>query len=340
MNNDMHNETTNTTRRTLLKALPAALVGSVSGASLLTSSLALADDTWPNKPIRLIVPAAPGGGADTVGRIVAQGLTEKLGQSVIVDNRAGAAGTLGVTSGLQSPADGYTFIWCTPSAQIMTPGSVRYDPVKDIVPVSLVVSASYLLVVGNQQPWQKVQDLVAAARAKPGSINYGTAGTGTFGHYMAASFGLATGSELVQIPYAGEGPAMVALMRGDVQMAFISGAGALPHVTSGRVRVLGVSSATHMEGVPKDIPFVATSVPGFDLVAINYIAARAGTPQPIVDKMSQAIQAVLATPSVRERIVGLGVSPVSSTPDALGRQVGVERRKVQDTLKRANIVLE
>ncbi|QHE84474.1 Bug family tripartite tricarboxylate transporter substrate binding protein [Hydrogenophaga sp. BPS33] len=330
----------NTARRTLLKTIPAAVWGSVGGTALLGSSLAHADDTWPNKPIRLIVPAAPGGGSDTVGRIVAQALTEKLGQPVLVDNKAGAAGTLGVAVGVQAPADGYTFIWCTPSAQIMAPPSVRYDALKDLVPVSLLVSASYLLVVGNQQPWTKVSDLVAAARAKPGSLNYGTAGTGSFGHYMAASFGLATGSDVVQIPYAGEGPAMVALMRGDVQFAFISGAGALPHVSSGRVRALGVSSASAMEGVPTDIPFVAGTVPGFDLVAINYMSARTGTPQPIVDKMSQAVQAVLAQPAVRERIVGLGVSPVSSTPDALGRRVLAERKKVHDTLKRANIVLE
>ncbi|MGJ7609656.1 MULTISPECIES: Bug family tripartite tricarboxylate transporter substrate binding protein [unclassified Variovorax] len=328
-------------RRTLLKAIRAALLGGVLGAGWLSVSLAgAAQDAWPSKPIRLIVPAAPGGGSDTVGRIVAQALSEKLGQPVIVDNRAGAAGTMGVAVGLQAHADGYTFIWCTPSAQIMPPGSVRYDPVKDLVPVSMLVSASYLLVVGNQQPWHTVRELVDAARAKPGSVNYGTAGTGTFGHFMAASFGLATGSELTPIPFTGEGPAVVALMRGDVQMAFISGAGALPQVTSGRMRALGVSAALPMEGVPADIPAVASSVPGFDLVAINYMAARAGTPQAIVDKMSQALQAVLATPAVRERVLGLGVSPMGSTPEVLGRRIAAERKRVQETLQRAGIVLQ
>lgn len=328
-------------RSTFLKALPAVLAGHLAGASLLiTPHARAAEDAWPSKPIRLIVPAAPGGGSDTVARIVAQALGEKLGQPVVVDNRAGAAGTLGVAVGLQAPADGYTFIWCTPSAQIMSPGSIRYDPVKDLAPVSLLVSASYLLVVGNQQPWRTVRELADAARDKPGQLNYGTAGTGSFGHYMAASFGLAAGGELTQVPFTGEGPAMVALMRGDVQMAFISGAGALPHVNSGRVRALGVSAAQPMEGMPTNIPAVAASLPGFDLVAINYLAARTGTPQPIIDRMSQAVQAVLSNPSVRERVLGLGVSPVASTPQVLGQRIATERKRVQDTLQRAGIVLE
>ncbi len=327
-------------RRTFLKTIPAALFAAVAGGALLSAPLARAQGDWPTKPIRLIMPAAPGGGSDTVGRIVAQALSEKLGQTVVVDNRAGAAGTLGVTLGVQAPADGYTFIWCTPSAQITTPGKLQYDPVKDLAPVSMLVAASYELVVNNALPYRNVQELVAAAKAKPGSINYGTAGTGTFGHLMAAYFGLSTGTDLVQIPFQGEGPAMVAIMSGEVQMGFISGAGALPHVKAGKVRALGVSSAVRMEGVPEDIQPIATSVPGYDMVAINYMAARAGTPKPIIDKMSQAVQQVLAMPSVRERIVALGVSPVSSTPEELGKRVAVERAKVVDVLQRAKIVLE
>ncbi|MFM9927617.1 tripartite tricarboxylate transporter substrate binding protein [Variovorax sp. H27-G14] len=328
-------------RRRLLQALPGALLGCVAGTSWLAAPrVHAAERAWPYKPLTLIVPAAPGGGSDAVARIVAQALGEQLGQPVIVDNRAGAAGTLGVTVGLQAPADGHTLIWCTPSAQIMAAGSVRYDPVKDLAPVSMLVSASYLLVVGNQQPWHSTRELVEAARARPHAINYGTAGTGSFGHYMAASFGLAAGADLVQIPYTGEGPAMLALMRGDVQMGFISAAGALAQVTAGRVRALGVSAAAPMEGVPKSIPFVADALPGFDLVAINYLAVRAGTPQPVVDQLSQAVQAVLAKPAVRERVLALGVTPVASTPDVVSRRVEAERKRVQETVRRAGIVLQ
>lgn len=285
------------------------------------------------------MPAAPGGGSDVIGRIVGQALSEHLEQPVIIDNRPGAAGTLGVTLGLQAPADGYTFIWCTPSAQIMTPGNVRYDPVKDLAPVSMLVTAAYLLVVNPKTPYHSIDDLVAAARARPGAINYGTAGTGTFGHLMAASFALENDINLFQIPFSGEGPAVTAIMGGEVEMGFISGAGSLPHVRSGRARALGVSSREPMAGIPEDINPIAAAVPGFDMVAINYMAARAGTPQPIIDKMSAAVQAVMEIPHVRERIIGLGVSPVGSSAQELGRRVMAERSRVIDLMQRASIEL-
>lgn len=315
-------------------------------AALLASLLAVPalaagpEDGWPSKPIRIIVPAPPGGGADSIARILSTALSEKLGQSVVIDNKPGAAGTLGVATGLQAPADGYTFIWCTPSAQILAPRSIRYDPVADLTPVSLLLSAAYILVVNPKLPYQSVNDLVAAARAKPGTINFGTAGTGTFGHLMGVSFGLATGTSLTQIPFTGEAPAMVAIIGGDVQMGFISSAAALPQVKAGKVRALGSSSATRMEGIPDDIPAVAGAAPGFDMVAINYLSARTGTPKGIVDKMSRTLHEVLTTPAVRERILALGVMPVGGMPEDLGRRVTAERTKWNDIMRRANIVLE
>lgn len=328
-------------RRRWLQGVGAALAARCLGAGALWSSaVQAAPEAWPQRPIRLIVPAAPGGGADTVARLVAQALGERLGQPVVVENRPGGGGTSGVASGLQAPADGHTFIWCTPSAQIMSPSHIRYDPMKDLVPVGLVVTAPYLLVVGTQQPWRQLRELIDSAKSQAGKLNYGTAGTGTFGHYMAASFGLATGTELVQVPFTGEGPAMMALMRGDVQLAFISGAGAVPHLAAGRVRALGLSSSEALEGLPPGLPAISTTVPGFELVAINYLAARAGTPQPLIEKMSQALQAVLSTAAVRERITQLGVTPTGSTPEALRRRIQTERQRVQDTVQRSGLVLE
>lgn len=328
-------------KRQWLKGVGASLAAHWLGAgTLLPTQVMAANETWPLRPIRLIVPAAPGGGADTVARIFAQALGDRLGQPVLVDNRPGAGGTAGVTSGLQAPADGHTFIWCTPSAQIMSPSQVRYDPMKDLSPVSLLVTAPYLLVVGPQQPWRELRELVDSARQKPGSLNYGTAGTGTFGHYMAASFGLATGTSLVQVPFTGEGPAMMALMRGDVQMAFVSGAGSVPHVAAGRVRALGLSTTETLDGLPSGLPPIAATVPGFDLVAINYLAARSGTPQPIIERMSHIVQAVLASPAVRERIRQLGVTPTGSSPEVLRRRILSERQRVQDTVQRSGLVFE
>lgn len=299
-----------------------------------------AEDAWPVRPVRIIVPAPPGGGSDSIARILSTALGERLGQPVLIDNKPGASGTLGVSVGLQAPADGYTFIWCTPSAQILAPRSIRYDPVADLVPVSLLLSAAYILVVNPKLPYQTVADLLAAARAKPGSINYGTAGTGTFGHLMAASLAQATGTSLVQIPFSGEGPAMVAIMGGEVQMGFISSAAALPQVKAGKLRALGSSSGARMEGIPDEIAPVAGAVPGFDMVAINYLSARSGTPKPLVDRMGRVLHEVLATPAVRERILAVGVLPMGGTPEDLGRRVAVERAKWGDVIRKANIVLE
>ncbi len=270
---------------------------------------------------------------------MSQALSEQLGQPVIIDNRPGAAGTLGVTIGLQAPADGYTFIWCTPAAQVIAPASVRYDPSKDIAPVSMLVSGAYLLVVNPQHPYQSVDDLIQAARNKPGAVNYATAGAGTFGHLVGAAFCLSAKLEMTQIPFNGESGAIVGVMSGEVPVGFISTGGALAHVKSGKLRALGLSSASRIEGVPEDIPLLSSAVPGFSLVAINYMGARAGTSPAIIEKMNRAIQAVMAMPSVRERIVALGVTPSSSTSEELGARVTAERARMKNLLQQANITL-
>jgi tripartite-type tricarboxylate transporter receptor subunit TctC len=320
-----------------LRAGVCAILVSLLGAQ---AHAAGPEDSWPSRPVRIIVPAPPGGGSDSIARIVSTALAERLGQAVVIDNKPGAAGTLGVAVGLQAPADGYTFIWCTPSAQILAPKSIRYDPLNDLTPVSLLLSAAYILVVNPKLPLQSVNDLIAAARAKPGSINFGTAGTGTFGHLMGASFGLNSGSSLTQIPFTGEGPAMVAIMAGDVQMGFISSAAALPQVKAGKLRALGSSAGARMEGIPDEITPVSNALPGFDMVAINYLSARTGMSKLIVDRMSKALHEVLATPAVRERILAVGVTPMGGTPEDLGRRVMVERAKWGDIMRKANIVLE
>ena len=327
-------------RRTILNAVPAAVLGAVAGPGLLGARQAMAaDSSWPSKPIRLIVPSVPGGGSDVAARIVADALSKELGQPIVVDNKPGASGTLGITLGLQAPADGYTFMWAIPSSQIIPPKSIRYDPVNDLAPVSLIVSASFLLVVNPQSPYKNVQDLINAAKAKPGSINYGSSGPGTFGHLLSASFGLASGTDLMHIPYTSEAPVTVAIMGGELDMAFISTSVSLPQVKGGKLRALGVSSSSRMEGVPENIPMVSDTVPGYDMVTFNYMVARAGTPKPIVDKMSQAVAAALATPAVRERLLGLGVLPGGTTPEELDRRIKAERTKLTDLMQRANIVL-
>jgi tripartite-type tricarboxylate transporter receptor subunit TctC len=317
-------------------ALLAALGAALSGGALANTPEA----GWPARPLRLIVPFPPGGGSDTVARIMSTALAERLGQPVVVDNKPGGTGTVGVAFGLNAPADGYTAIWCTPAAQYLAPKSVRYDPMGDITPVSLTLAATYILLVDPKLPIHSVADLIAAAKAKPGSLNYGTSGTGGQGHLMGAYFNLSAGTDMTMIPFSGEGPALIGLIGGQVQAAFISSAVALPQVKAGKLRAIAMSSANRLPGIPEDIPPIAATLPGYDVTAINYIAMRSGTPRPIVDKLNKTINEVLATPAVRDKIAAVGVVPMGSTPEELGRRVAAERSKWADVLQKANIVLE
>ena len=324
-------------RNTLL-----TLLGTAVGASGFAAPAfaATPEDNWPNRALRMVVPFPPGGGSDAIARILSVAMAERLGQPVVVENKPGGTGTVGVGFALQAPADGYTMMWCTPAAQYLAPKSVRYDPVKDFAPVSLTVAATYILLVDPKLPIHSVAELIAAAKAKPGTINYGTSGTGGQGHLMGAYFNLSAGTDMTQIPFSGEGPALIGVIGGQVQCAFISSAVALPQVKAGKLRAIGMSSANRLAGIPEDIPPIASTLPGYDVTAINYISMRAGTPKPIVDRLSRLINELLVTPSVRDRIAAVGVVPVGSTPEELGRQVAAERTKWAGILTKANIVLE
>lgn len=319
-------------------ALLAALVPLSAGLAPFSASAA--DATWPARPVRLVVPFPPGGGSDAVARILSVVLAEKLGQPVVVDNRPGGAGTVGVNYVLQQPADGHHIMWCTPAAQYLAPKSVRYDPIADFAPVSQTVAATYLLLVDPKLNIHSVADLVAAAKAKPGSINYATAGIGGQGHLMGAYFNLLAGTDMTMVPFTGEAPALLGVIGGQVHATFVSSAAALPQVKAGKLRAIGMSSANRLPGIPAEIPPIAATLTGYDVTAINYIAMRSGTPKAIVDRLSLLINEALAMPSVRERIVAVGVVPVGSTPDELGRRVAAERVKWNDVLQKANIVLE
>lgn len=316
-----------------------ALLATLAGIA--APSVALASDAqWPNRPVRLVVPFPPGGGSDAVARILSAELAERLGQPVVIDNRPGGAGTVGVSYALNQPADGYTLIWCTPAAQYLAPRSVRYDPIADFAPVSQTVAATYILLVDPKLNLRSVADLVALAKAKPGTINYATAGIGGQGHLMGAYFNQLAGTDMTMVPFTGEGPALVGVMGSQVHATFVSSAAALPQVQSGKLRALGISSAKRLPGIPDDIPPIAATLAGYDVTAINYVAMRAGTPKPIVDRMSKLVNYALEVPAVRDRIAAVGVVPVGSTPEALGRMVAAERSKWAEILRKANIVLE
>ncbi|MCP5281322.1 MAG: tripartite tricarboxylate transporter substrate binding protein [Rhodoferax sp.] len=321
--------------------LVGAGLAALAGAGLSPLAMAAgADDKWPERAVRLIVPFPPGGGSDTVARLVATALADRLGQPVVVENKAGGTGTVGVAYGLQAPADGYTLIWCTPAAQYLAPKSVRYDPVNDFAPVSMTVAATYILMVNPSLPIHSVADLIAAAKARPDGINYATSGTGGQGHLMGEYFNQLAGTRMTQVPYAGEGPAVIGLMGNQVHAAFISSAAALRQVKAGKLRAIGMSSATRLPGIPEDIAPIADTLPGYDVTAINYLSMRNGTPESIVHRLSKHINEILVMPSVRDKIAGMGVVPVGSTPKELKVRVLAERAKWITVMEKANIVLE
>lgn len=325
---------------------PVTLLGAVAKlfATALVSTMlcapALADDAWPTRAVKLVVPFPPGGGADRMARLIGPPLSQRIGQPVVIENRAGGTGTVGVAASLRAPADGYTFVWCTPAAQYLAPPTVPYHPMKDLAPVSLAVVATYLLVANPSLPYRTLEDLIADAKRRPGAINYALGGLGGHGQLMGEYFNQKAGIKLTPIPYAGEGPALVGIMGGDVQVGFISSAVALPQVTAGKLRVLGSTSALRLPGIPAEIPSIAQTLPGYDLTAFNYIATRAGTPQPIIDRMSRALNEVLAMPAIKAQGAQVGVEMVGSTPQALGARVVAEREKWQDFLQRSHIELK
>jgi tripartite-type tricarboxylate transporter receptor subunit TctC len=322
------------------KHLFTAMLFIAASTGLATPGARAEATAWPDKPLRMIVPFPPGGGADTVARLLSKSIGDRIGKPVIVENKPGATGTMGVAYGLLAPADGYTMIWCTPAAQYLAPASVRYNPVKDLAPVSLTASATYILLVNPALPIRSVSDLTAAAKAHPGGMNYATAGIGGQGHLMGAYFNLSAGTDLTHVPYTGEAPALMGIMTGEVQAGFISSTVALPLVKAGKVRALGTSSARRLPGIPEEIPPIAATLPGFDVTAINYIAMRAGTPRPIIDSLSHTINEVLASPPIREQIAAVGVVPAGSTPEELGQRIAQERAKWSEVLSRSKIVLE
>lgn len=288
---------------------------------------AIAQTAFPTKPIRLVCPFPPGGTTDLVARLVAQKLTEAWGQQVVVDNRPGAGGVIGTEMVAQAAPDGYTVLLGSITTHAVNPAlykSLKFDPVKDFNPVSLVVSSPQLLAVHPSVPAKSVKEFIALAKAKPGRLNYASAGTGTSPHLTFELFRSMSGIDVVHVPYKGTGPAITDLVGGQVQ-AMITGVVALmPHVKSSRLRALGVTSMKRVAALP-DVPTIAESgVSGFDVSSWFGVFLPARTPRPIVMKMNQEIGRILANPEVRQRLIDQGADPASDTPEEFAAYVKSE----------------
>jgi tripartite-type tricarboxylate transporter receptor subunit TctC len=300
----------------------------VAAASILAGEASA--QAWPTKTIRLMVPFPPGGSTDIVARIVAQKLSARLGQPIVIENRGGAGGTLGTAVVAKAAPDGYMLTVGTTSTHAVAPSvyaKIDYDPVKDFAPVSLIADTPYLLVVNPSLEAKSVKELVDLARAKPGRLNYASAGVGSTTHLAMEMLKSASKTFVLHVPYNGNGPAGTAVIAGQVEILFGSMPAVLPHVKSGRVRALAVGSPKRSPSLP-DVPTVAESgYPGFDASLWLAILAPAGTPAPIVERLHKELGVVLAAADTRDTLDKAGAGAVTSTPAELATLIreGVDK---------------
>lgn len=298
-----------------LLLLLASVIGMAVGASHANAAPASQQD-FPARPIRLIVAQAPGGGSDATARIVARQLERAWGQSVVVDNRPGATSIIGFDLAAKSAPDGYTWLFGDVGSVSIVPSlypKLPFDPEKDFIPVATLVRLPYVLVASNDLPVKTVADVVALAKAKPGSLTYASAGAGGINHLLAEMFSTQAGVKMVHVPFRGSGAAVTALIGGHVQLYFAGVSAVMPLIKQGAVRAIAVTSATRLAGL-SEVPTVAESgLPGFDSNAWFGILVPAGTSPRIVNKINTAINAVLEQKEVVDRLRDLGMEPYSST---------------------------
>lgn len=320
------------------------LVGNTLASLVLVLSavVATAQDKYPNKSIRVIVPVAPGGGTDFIARLIGQKLSEAWGQPVIVDNRPGGAGNLGVEIAAKAVPDGYTLVIPITSFPINPSlySKLPFDTVRDFAPITLVASAPLLLVVNPGVQANSVKELIAFAKARPGQLNYANSGSGTTAHLAGELFKRMAGVDIVSIAYKGGGPAVIDLIAGNVQIYFSTVPAALPQVKAGRLRALAVTSSKRLNNIP-EIPTVSESgLPGFEVVAWFGMFAPGKTPQPIVKKLNGEVVRILGMPDVREKMSGQGLIPGGNTSEELGVFLKAEIAKWSKLIKEANIRIE
>jgi tripartite-type tricarboxylate transporter receptor subunit TctC len=318
-------------RNLLAAALCAAATLHAAGA---------AAQAWPAKPIRLMVPFPPGGSTDIVARIVAQKLSERLGQSIVIENRGGAGGTIGTALLAKSAPDGYNLGVASTSTHVVAPGvyaKLEYDPVKDFAPVGLMAISPYLLVVNPSVPAKSVQELVALAKKQPGKLNYASAGVGSTTQLAMEMLKAVSGTYMLHIPYNGNGPAGTAVVAGQVEILFGSLPSLLGHAKGGRVRALAVGTPKRSPSLP-DVPTVAESgYPGFDASLWLGIVAPAGTPQAIVDRLNREIVSIVTAADTRETFDKAGTEPLTGSPADLAAMIRDGVPKYAKIIKAAGV---
>jgi tripartite-type tricarboxylate transporter receptor subunit TctC len=298
---------------------------------------------YPSQTIKIVVPFPPGGGVDVVARIIAPRLGELLGQSVIIENRGGAGGSVGATFVAQAPRDGYTLLMGTASTHGTNPNvytKLGYDPVRDFAPIALITSAPLMLVANNDVPVKTAAVLVALAKAKPGMLSFGSYGTGSSNHLVAELLNTMAGIETNHIPYRGSAPMMTDLIGGRIQFAFDGIAVTLGYIRGNTTRLLGVSTSKRSPVLPDEPTIAESAVPGFESSVWFGLFAPAGTPRAVVDLLNSKVNAALAPPEVREGFLKVGNEPAGGGPDVLAAKVQTELQKWTTIVREKNIRIE
>jgi tripartite-type tricarboxylate transporter receptor subunit TctC len=316
---------------------------SVLTATMLAASLSsAAAQSYPDHPITLIVPFPPGGSTTIVARIIADKMSETLGQPIIVDNRGGAGGTVGTRAAAKAAPDGYTIGFGYSGTLAVAPSfypQAGYDIRKDFTAIGRIGVAPSTIAVHPTFPAKSIPELIAYAKANPGKVNYGSAGVGSLNHIAGEYFAIKTGIKLTHVPYKGSGPAMTDLLGGHIPMAFAPIPTVHVNVQSGKLRALAVTSLKRSSIVP-EVPAVAETVPEFEAVLRYGLVAPAGTPKPIIDRLNKELNAALATEEVKKRLAVEGAEPLSGTPEEYGADMDREERQWAEVVRTAGIKAE
>ena len=320
--------------------------GALAGALCMVTALSFpgttAAQTYPARPIRFIVPFVPGGSTDLLARILAPRMSGTLGQPVVVDNRGGAGGVIGAELAARAPADGYTIVLGSPGPLTINPNLQRvpYDTLRDFSPITLATISPFTLVLHPSVLAQSVKELVALAKAKPGQLNYGSAGNGSVGHFSTEQFKALAGVDLVHIPYKGAGPAVTDLVGGRLQLMFENLPTILPHVRAGRLRMLAVGTKARSALAPEYPTIHESGVPGYESSTAFGVLAPARTPAPVVVRLNQEIVKILHGADARERMAALGLEAVGGTTQQYSQHLKDELAKYGRIVKAAGITLD
>jgi len=318
------------------------LIRFLAGVALAAAALPCAAQQYPSKPILMLMPLQAGSAVDVMIRIVAQKMSENMGQQIVIENQPGAAGSIGAERVKRAPPDGYTVGVLNDSILTMIPNirKVAYDPLKDFVPVGVVAAITWVMVVNNDLPAKTVPEFVALAKSRPGKIDYSSGGNGSPQHVAMEAFKAATGIDLVHIPYRGATQAAVEVMSNRVQAHFSAVSIVQPHIKDGRMRALGVPSSARSPLLPAVPTFTEAGVPGFEWRTWASFVVPLGTPNPIVERLNAELVKAIKTPDVRDKLIAQGLEPIGSPPATVTQWTEDGLKRMRDIVQRAKIQAE